>query len=639
MSTSKLAGGVAAAVALSSVAFFALRDGAAPSIEPEPAAERVALGALPEPNAPAPRPVDASSRPRAALEPPPSEPAAPASAPAAPPAREPRASGAVAGVVRAPDGAPVAGAEVRTGTLAAFNSVVTKPDEFVSATTGADGRFQFDALEPGTLDLTARGDGLAASETATLDVVAGEERDVGLVLRRGARLTGLVYRSDGELAVGRPVAFLESTQIASERTTTDDFGRFESPPLVPGTWTVQSVPSGEELTSRGISENDLLEHMAQMRVELADGDEVEIELGAPFEESVRVRGRVTLRGEPVQGLLQWFGEGPDAMATQKIGRTDASGAFELELEHGGPWLAAFTAGRGRAELVLDVPSVSEHELAVALPGGGIRGVVLGPAGEPLEDVSVVLVVEAGAERRSPMSLPADTKRTGADGSFAFDVLPPATYALQIEGVASLASSIVRGIELGRDEVVDDVDVVLAPGLAICGRVIGADGRPAQHGVVFVHDEQGRALNPISYARTGDDGSFTTPPLARGRRYTLLARVADQAGRPTEPVALDESLAGVELAVAPGAVLRVHAEGGAFLVDVFDERGLEHGELRDSRRPWDWLADGYSASTQRVGPLAPGTYRVVARGIHGGRSEKTVEVREAGVVDLEMGELE
>ena len=50
-----------------------------------------------------------------------------------------------------------------------------------------------------------------------------------------------------------------------------------------------------------------------------------------------------------------------------------------------------------------------------------------------------------------MSLPADTERTDADGSFAYDVLPSGTYAVAVAGVPAtedvpaLAARVERGL--------------------------------------------------------------------------------------------------------------------------------------------------------------------------------------------------
>ena len=73
----------------------------------------------------------------------------------------------------------------------------------------------------------------------------------------------------------------------------------------------------------------------------------------------------------------------------------------------------------------------------------------------------------------------------------------------------------------------------------------------------------------------------------------------------------------------------------FLLTIADSAGRELSGLLDSRRPWDWLAEGCSAAVQRSGPLLPGTYPVTATSIRGARGALDVAVRGPGTLDVEL----
>ncbi len=109
-----------------------------------------------------------------------------------------QAHAGVAGVVRGPDGAVVAGAVVH----ATVRVAEMKVSEQLTRESDAGGRFRFDRIKPASLTLEARAAGFAASAPVTMSPAPGEQRD-GVVLALGEplELAGRVVD-----AAGAPVA-------------------------------------------------------------------------------------------------------------------------------------------------------------------------------------------------------------------------------------------------------------------------------------------------------------------------------------------------------------------------------------------------------------------------------------------------
>src|SRR5207248_9625448 len=101
--------------------------------------------------------------------------------------------------------------------------------------------------------------------------------------------------------------------------------------------------------------------------------------------AIRVRGRVTFRGDPLECGVT-FVQPVNAKANIRL-RTDKDGKFETVLPEEGRWRVQIIAGKTFARL----PPVEIHrrydgetaELALALPGGRIRGKTVDENSDPV----------------------------------------------------------------------------------------------------------------------------------------------------------------------------------------------------------------------------------------------------------------
>ncbi|MEO0653219.1 MAG: carboxypeptidase-like regulatory domain-containing protein, partial [Planctomycetota bacterium] len=231
--------------------------------------------------------------------------------------------------------------------------------------------------------------------------------------------------------------------------------------------------------------------------------------------------------------------------------------------------------------------------------------------------------------------------TDADGRYAFDTLEAGRYELRAGGPpATLTKGAVGGygavvrsdVELAAGERLERIDFELDAGLSIEGRVLDADGVAVPNAAVFVRDGEGRPVERISSTKSDATGSFQIEGLAKGR-YTLLARGGAMASAVVGPVdlAAGSSTPRVELSLEAGTdlIVRVEVDGETdrdARIRVWDRLDHEVSGLVGQADLQREIARGFRAGEHRVGPLPPGTYRVVARAGDGREQDRRVELR-------------
>jgi RNA polymerase sigma factor (sigma-70 family) len=585
-----------------------------------------------------------------------STPTATVAAPTTEPSATEAQGATIAGVVVDADGQPVAGARVWTGAITALRVLDAGKDlpaDLVSVETDSEGRFALERAEAGPVRLTAAqaidSQGAAAcSETLVVQLAAGERHDdVRLVLRRGATIHGVVFDPRGAPSAGRAIS-LFAQALGRQRSATSDLrGVFEVQGLEPGRWTLQSLPTKDELEALGLKPDPLL-HAVQANVVVADGERREVLMGAPPAHPVVVSGTVrSADGKGAPGMLQWMPEGEDPAAHQKVVQSNAEGRFEVTLPMPGRWQLGVHAARGRIEALVSVPPVERFEHDIVLPSGTVAGRVVDEEGQPVTGVEVTLHVERGTRALSPFSSTSMQKRTDKEGRYEFLALTPATYTVVVHGraakddLAALALAVVRGIVVPVEAPTQEheLEVELVRGRALSGHVVDEHGFAVDQGVVFLRDADGNVLNPTSTTRIDGNGHFTTPPLGPGD-YSVAAWVAGAASVPSALVTLaaasapadaEDTARDIELVVCPAAIVLVgfgDLDPSSSVLSVRDDAGREHANLLDPRRPWDCIMDGFGAQVQRIGPLPPGRY--IARGFEpsGREGTATFEVQGA-----------
>ncbi len=423
----------------------------------------------------------------------------------------------IAGRVVDPDGAPIEGADMRSGWGGR------------KAQTDAEGRFALTGIEPGDVTLTTEVAGAAPVESE-LDALEDGTRidDYEIVVGAGLALAGLVRWPDGAPASGAKVVVGQRVgaderfrywDLVDLETETDAEGRFEiagletkrfdvvatarprpqdlgpDPPRRPQDWSarVEDVGPSRDLVlalGPGLS----------LRGRVVD------DLGAPL-------SRFTVEATPQDdededeqpGIVRHL----DADVSKSFRSND--GTFELAGLHAGRWRVAASAprhGRSRWHGV-DVPG-GDGLLLTVPRAASIAGRVVDRAGNPVAGARVSVET---IERESVTSFRIESlaDRTGEDGAFEQSVDPGAhRLTASAHGLVTLEPVAVR-VDAGEQRM-DVLLVVVAAG-AIDGHARRPDGGSAAGQSVQLSRIDGDAWD---HATVAPDGSFRFEDVAPGR---------------------------------------------------------------------------------------------------------------------------
>ena len=328
------------------------------------------------------------------------------------------------GLVLAPGGRPVAGAQVRILGGAPEGAPVALRDRF---TTDAAGEFRFAAADGAVLEARHPGFGPA---TARLDLSARGTGRVTITLlddpSPGATRAGRVEDPTGQPVAGALVSAAPERRRErgpARQATTDDAGRFALADVPPGRYTVvASAAPFADAARRGVA---------------AGGDEVVLRLapGGAVEGRVRDPG-----GGPVPVFtisIRPRGRGGRA-PPRAVAVVDADGRYRLEGLAPGPSLIAAAAPRrapaGEVEVVVPEagapPATADFVLA---PGARVEGVVVDARTHaPLAGARVEV---EGLATPGPSALLGQAgAASGADGRFELSGVPEGPLSLEVAAV-------------------------------------------------------------------------------------------------------------------------------------------------------------------------------------------------------------
>lgn len=351
-----------------------------------------------------------------------------------------------------------------------------------------------------------------------------------------AALSGRVTDDGGAPVSGVRV---HASGSGSGTTTTDASGTWTIPGLRAGGYRVEFRPSGSTLV--GEYWDDAASFVTASSVRLADGEAVS-GLDARLAEAAVVRGQVTdASGTPVPSATVSL-ERVDVLGASDIGTwTAADGTYEIRPLSAGAYrlkvvpdedsglsttywpgvadVGAATPITLRAGQVLDGVDVTP------LPGQGVAGRVLLPAGVPSSEVRVIahLVGPGGSSGGGGGTTPA------ADGTYRMSHLAAGTYLVHVEHIDwngpllpeyyrdALVAERALPVEVPAATVVTGID--LTPALA--GRVTGVvtgPGGPVAGVEVTVVPRTGQ-VGTWGFSATGGTGEFVIGRVPAGS-YSL-----------------------------------------------------------------------------------------------------------------------
>lgn len=563
----------------------------------------------------------------------------------------------VRGTVRSPLGTPVANATVAPAS-ATPGPFAFAPGgagaETIKARTDAQGRFTLSELRAGRLVLSAESNAWAKSDELSLDLAAGEiVPDAVLLLRTGGTITGESYE-DGRPTPGRNVTAMDLRTFESHNARTDAAGRFRIEHVPAGAWRVTALPSAGDVEAMGRAPRGggdggmgaMFSRMKSVNADVVDGAETHVVLGAPPEAPVAVRGKVTQGGEGVAGLrLAFLGQGDSFGPGMKSAQTAADGTYAIQLDRPGDYsITAQTGGRGASlvEFVETVRALPEVVIDLALPDARLSGRVRTPEGEPASGVRVSVFPAALGVGGSMMGGGFSEVMTDENGEFDVKSLRAGTYSLTIGGTGvggfrgfgsaadpRYARKTVEDVQLAESEWRKGYDVRLEPALGVDVEVVDERGGPIGGATVFARDEAGRAVDRMSASRTDSNGKARYTGLAQAA-YTFSARKDGLASGETPKVDVRPSgTQTIKIVLAAGTnllVTTVDANDAPLRarVRVVDEAGRDVAGLMSAQDLLERATrGGPGGNEQKIGPLAPGTYKVTATTTDGKSVEKAV----------------
>lgn len=262
------------------------------------------------------------------------------------------------GIVTGVDGRPLPGARCR---LAADPLGLAFPGH-ASATSDAQGRFQFPALPAGEHQLRVRAAGFVAFAGGVQITPAGGP--VAVRLDPAVAVRGVVRRADGRPAAGARVTFNDGTLHAARA---DRAGRFELAGIRPGRVAVRvRAPEAGSLSA----ERTLLPGPQDVALQLP--------VAASLTGSVFAAGGAVIAGALVQV------SGP---ADERTITCDDQGRFELSDLGPGPYRVTASAPGHLPSARDDVRAGARLELSLK-PGRTYLGVVRGLDGKPVHEAVV-----------------------------------------------------------------------------------------------------------------------------------------------------------------------------------------------------------------------------------------------------------
>jgi hypothetical protein len=413
------------------------------------------------------------------------------------------------GTVVAPDGSPVADAQVEVWSATGTTFVETN----------ADGTWCVPAMLAGPYEARARADGYARSR-ATVGTHDGTEQH-GVVLRvaTGARLHGRVRTTAGLPVVGVRV-YTELQPGDDQATTTDDAGRFEIRGLGAGNhrvhigdWTSSVVMPGDG----GQHELDIELPVAETTADSSQDDSEHDEPAPAPRPIAALTGRVVRGGAPVsQFAIVRKGFDRYHWITRPAIIHASDGRFTLtELRERSCTVHVLAVGSAWASTAtIDLSPGSTMDLGdIELPRGlRIAGTVCNAAGDPIGGARVLIGTSThDADALSDAVAGHFATASRSDGTFVFDGIAVGDVPLRLSARHSIHGASLEHVLSGSDET---VRIVLVPTGSIDGEIEPYSGT---HGGVIIRADAPQAGTHVAMARPS--GCFTVEHLVPGD-YTL-----------------------------------------------------------------------------------------------------------------------
>jgi len=396
--------------------------------------------------------------------------------------------------------------------------------------TEEEGKYQVSGLDPQATEFKVHFEHQRYVDVITTIEFEEDEHEkvLDMELGKGLSISGYVTDSDSAPAKGAKInaSYHKRSDNArfSKSAASDTEGYFEIVGITNGKWRLKAEKSGyvpAEL--RGVAVED--ENVAGIELVLARGHSISgtMFLGDGLLTNQRVNFSIRSGLRPINQNTT----------------TDEEGRFTIsELEQGTYTITAtiwniedMPDGAHLRQEVENVATGTE-DLVIRFGGlGSISGVVKNAATfEPVTDFEVAY--QEDDEERAYYSRRDRTEIAGAyDGAFTVENIQAGTYKLEIKA-AGYSPKIIENVEVLTDQTTGGIEVLLAVGSQITGRVIRGDtGGPVENASIHI-DGEDRNRTQTS---TDKEGVFTIASVAPGKTYTLQVRHSDYPSKKVESI--------------------------------------------------------------------------------------------------------
>lgn len=456
----------------------------------------------------------------------------------------------VTGLVRTPDGAPVAAALVRVVGKGSVDWRLTR-----QAYTDDAGAFRIDGLPRRAVDVVAwhpRG----ASDLVPVDLVTTPAAELTLTLTMTGAIAGTVVD-----AAGQPVG---DAQLVAEPVWTGAFGESDQ-------WIARGVQAAIADSGGAFRFDGLPEGAYQLRAAAPDASEAALWLGeATPAHTGDTAVRIVLAGDGVvTGKVVLPDGSPPAGFTIAIGAarpvpfSSDDGSFRVTSPGGHHALEIAGAVFQRKTMPVEVKADDTLDLGTitVTAGRSISGRVLDRNGAPVAGAKVAAgSLIAGGGTESELNIPDEgfdvhETTTDDDGRFSLDGMSPAPVAVVAgkDGVGRSAS-----VAVARSPQSVTLELVLETLGGLDG-VVTASGAPVPETAVIAAPIGAPRSN--FFVVTGADGTFTFDALTGGR-YMLYPMIGGGGSRPK-----DMYITVVDVAAGARARAEIDASPGPGVLDV------------------------------------------------------------------------
>lgn len=378
------------------------------------------------------------------------------------------AGGSVAGWVEDPKRKPIAGARIVLAPAAAPEGESTRtPVRQYTARTNARGFFQLTGVDAGEYRLISRVDGLSP---AVLPIVNVREREA-LVWPRPIVQQPLatldVTLTPPTQPDGKPWRVSIREKQPLDTRSPDPVPRPANPD---GTWRATKLRADVHwLTVSDVNGSSV----ESQSVDLADGTNHVVAIQI---RRFPVRGVVRAGDEPLAATLSFSNSTGRVIKTS----SDRDGAYEVAFPMPGKWKPRVELAGSRARMepkaidVPDAPNETSH-IDIALGGGRMRGVVVGPDGTP-EKAAIHVLGSAPHGGTGSFT----QQITDDDGHFDFLGFDQGDYTIDASGKSGFARPLAR--TLARNETLE-LRIQLERAAKLRGIVLTPGGTPASGALV------------------------------------------------------------------------------------------------------------------------------------------------------------